>query len=509
MKVSKTGTRGAALALVVIFGLVLSILAAAVFTLFKSNTASHLYVRDRIQARYSAEAGVNLAVHMILGGASVPADTFPVQFLPEPPATGYYDMPGDDLGEVIVVVDPSDANAQIATANAYGVRALSRVGHADTTYTYGMETMVLPENFARFATFLGDPPLNGYYGDGYRFDGPFFANGPVCLWSSSATTTNDIWFYRFSLASDYYIYGTSGPGIQATTPVYGNLTIQPPERMLLGEPYFELGVDPIPFGPDEVNWQDARDAAIAGGLYFGPGVLPSNARLILKGDSLSLADTLLVKVNSGAAVQRHVLTGLSNPVIWIDNNAADNIYLKSMPPYSPWSDPINPQGLNMPLTIGCNGSIYAYGPLQYHDRDLLDPHNTTMLGLIIVYGDFVMAHDPQNTGGTDWPDAIWQIVTNGDVEYDCTMMVLSGEFVAQNYQYPQPIKDFMIVGGYIVYSEGYTTWGNIGGYDTVIYYDTRLMSMHPPFFPQTGRWDTAYWEELPELSELTIFMNRY
>ncbi len=489
---------GAALALVVLFGLVLSILAGAVYTLFQMNVKSHSYNRDRIQARYTAEAGVNLAVHMIMGGADIPQGTLPEQFLPEPPALGFYDLPGEDLGTVRVFVDPSQRNAEVATSNAYAVRALAHIGSGDSTYTYGMETVVLPENFSRFATFLNEPPLDGYYGDGYRFDGPFFGNGPVCLWSSSASSTNDIWFYRFSLASDYYIYGTNGSGSHQTSPQCSNLTVQPIERMLMGPPYFELGVDPIPFGPDEVNWQDARDAALSGGLYLNSAQVPTGTRMILRGDTL-WGDTLLIKTGPTAAVQRIYIGDLSNRVIWIENGASDRIYLKSYPDYSPWSDPISPEGITQPLTIGCNGSVYTLGPLQYRDRNILDMDNTTLLGIVIVYGDFVIARDPDLVGGTDWSDTLWRIVADNDIEYDCTVMVLNGQFVAQDANYPNPAADFMFVGGYIVNGEGLTTIGTRGWY-TVIYFDSRLMTMHPPFFPQTGRWDVGYWKEWPELT---------
>lgn len=505
-----TRSRGAALALVVIFGLVLSILAAAVFGLFQMNTRTYTFVRDRIQARYSAEAGVNLAVDMIMGGESLPADTFPVQFLPEGGTPGYYDLPGDEMGEVMVVVDPNDKNPEISTANAYGVRALARIGGADSTYTYGVETMVVPENFARFATFLNTPPLGGYYGDGYRFDGPFFANGPVCIWSGSVSSSNDIWFYRLSLASAYYYFSTGTASNPTSVPQIGNLTIQPIERMMMGEPYFELNVDPIPFGPDEVNWEDARDAALAGGLFFGPGGLPSlpnGTRLILQGDSLN-GDTLWVKTGDASPAVPYYIGDLDNRVVWIDNGPADRLYLKSMPPYSPWSDPISVEGLTQSLTIGCNGHLYIYGPTQIHDRDILDPDNETLLGLIVVHGDFVVAVDPDHTGGADWADPLWRIVTNTDLEEDYVVMCLDGQFVAQNYTYPNPIRDFMIMGGYIVDTEGITGTPTTG-WNTVIYYDSRLMTMHPPFFPQTGRFDTGYWEELPELNETTLFINQY
>jgi hypothetical protein len=493
--------RGAALALVVIFAFVLSILAAAVYALFRSNVTTHQWNWERIQARYTAEAGCNLAVHMILGGSDVPQDSMPILFLPES-GLGWYDLPGDEMGVVKVAVDPNDNNDQVSTGNAYGVRALGRVQGASATYDYGMETMVIPENFARFATFLNTSPMGGYYGDGYRFDGPFFCNGPVCVYSGSASSTNDIWFYRFTLASDFYYFSTGSASNPQTSPQVGNLTMQPIERMMLGAPHFELGVDPIPFGPDEVNWQDARDAAQSGGLYFAAGELPSGTRMII------CQDTLFVKTSDVAIEQYFLLDSLENPVVWVNNGAGDILYIKSMPPYVTGSTPVSPNGLSLALTIGCNGTIRPLGPLQYQNRDLLDPDNVIMLGLLSVYGNLEIPYDPSIYGGADWNDP-YKIVMDSDVEVDAVIMDLDGEFKAQNYQWPQPIEDFMIMGGYIVNDEGYTTWGSTGGWNTVIYYDTRLMTMHPPFFPQTGRWDVVYWEERPELDDHLLMYNRY
>lgn len=504
---SHHGERGVALALVVICIFVLSILAAAVYMLSQTNITSQEWNEERLQARYTAEGGCNLAVHMIIGGASVPGGDTTRLFIPQPPDSGWYEMPGDDMGLVMVVVDPDSDNASVAEGNAYGVRALGMEQAPDADYTYGVETMVIPENFARFATFLNQPPLGGFYGDGYRFDGPFFANGPICMWSGSASSDDDIWFYTFELASDFYYYSTGAASNPQSSPIYANLSVQPDERMVLGEPYWCLGVDPIPFGSGEVNWQDARDAAIAGGLYFPNGALPSGTRIIIKND------TLIVKTSSVAAEQDFYIGGLANPVVWIDNNAGDQIFIKSMPPYVSGTTPTSPNGLNMGLTIGTNGSIVAFGPLQYYNRDIEDPANDIMLGLLSVYGDFIIASDPDCTGSPDpWPDP-WKSVTNADVEYDCVVMVLEGDFHAVQYWLPYPAADFMIMGGYIVDTEGYTTVyygpGNFGGYLTSIFYDIRLLSMHPPFFPQTGRWDTVFWEERPDLNEENIFWNRY
>jgi hypothetical protein len=494
---------GAALAMVVIFSLVLSILAGAVYTLFSANASSYEWNQERIQARYTAEAAANLSVKMIMGGADVPQGLDPRQFLPVPPAVGWLDLPGTDLGEAIVWIDPSDHNPEVWDGDAYGLRALGRVPNTEGGfYTYGMETVVIPENFCRFATFLNKEVLGGYYGDGYRFDGPFFCNGPVCLWSGSVSAANDIWFYKFGLAADHYHFDQGWGSNDETSPIVGNLTIQPTERMQMGAPYFELGADSIPFGPDDVNWQDCRTAAMSGGLYFDAssalGELPNNTRLILMNDSL------FVKTSSIAAVQKFYLGGLANKVVWIDNNATDRIYIKSMPPYVSGADPICPTGLSSELTIGMNGHLYIAGPLQYYNRDVQDPDNNIILGLLSVYGDFVLARDPIYFGGTDWLDP-WKIVTDGNLELDATVMVLSGHYVAENAGAPPGPADFLLMGGYIVDDEGITSTMT-SGWDTVIYFDPRLLSMHPPFFPQTGRWDVLYWAQRPELDEETVVL---
>ncbi|RKZ02748.1 hypothetical protein DRQ25_18375, partial [Candidatus Fermentibacteria bacterium] len=43
--------------------------------------------------------------------------------------------------------------------------------------------------------------------------------------------------------------------------------------------------------------------------------------------------------------------------------------------------------------------------------------------------------------------------------------------------------------------------GDMFGYDYEFVYDPRHMTMHPPFFPQSGLWDTAYWEENPDMTD--------
>lgn len=507
MLISRSEERGSALALVLVFGLVLSILVAGLFVLFQSNTESFVWKRNNMQARYSAEAGTALAVHMIMEGADVPGGDLPQAFLGSVDPEIWYNLPAD-LGEVIVYVDPHDDNELVSQANAYAVRGLARIPTSDGYQTYGMESAVMPENFARFACFLHEPDISGAYADGYRFDGPFFANDPVRVVSSSPGRNNDPWFYSFQLTSDYYVAGWGNT--HATTPhPFGDLYLEPYERMLLGPPYFELGVEPIPFGPGEVNWEAARDAAIDGGIYFDGSLypdLPDGARMIVGADSIWIKTS-----DDGSSSPDFVYcmdSLMTKRVIWVENGPADRLFVKG----DPDAEFMDSLGVDSLLTIGCNGDIWPYGPLLYENEDFDDPDNKCLLGLISVYGDLVMKDDPDDNGGIDWLPP-WNVdmglpAGNRDVTYDAVVMVLSGEFRAERYWEPSPMSDFNLVGGYIVNNEGYTTTSN-SGLNSVIHYDTRLMTMHPPYFPQTGKWGTVYWKEWPELDLSNIETNFY
>ena len=500
----RTERRGSALILVLVSAIVLGLLVGALYALFEANTRTQAWADERIQARFTAEAGLNMAVHMIMEGADVPQGDNPIQFLPE---TGDWHYLGEDMGWVQVWVDPHSRNDEVSSANAYEVRCLSKVMSEDQPYSYGIASMVLPQNFAVYATFLNHGG-GGYYGDGYRFDGPFHSNEAVWLSSQSAGRMDDPWFYSLSIVEDYYMYyNPSTGGLEvATTPQYKNLYIEPYERMLLGEPYFVLGADSIPFGADEVNWEGAYNAANSGGLVLYPA---DGARMILKND------TLLVKEGPGITAEVHDLSALSNPVVWIDNGPTETVYLKTEEELSGTGD-FREHGLpnDMGLTIGVNGNLSVSGPILYKDIDLTDPDNDGMLGFVVVEGNFTVAYDPDMWGGADWPDLGWHISTDdtdyNQLEVDAVVMVLDGVFQLEDvmtvpyHTWPHPAIDLEIVGGVIINEEGITTWeSSFGtyGYLSFITYDPRLMSMHPPYFPQTGEWDTAYWEERPDMSD--------
>ncbi|MCD4709046.1 MAG: hypothetical protein K8S62_15055 [Candidatus Sabulitectum sp.] len=469
--------RGSALVLVLISSIFLIILTAGAYQYFKGNADTQLWTRERMQAKLSAEAGLNLATHMLVAGATLPTDTIPQDILGT--ETSLFTLPGG-MGGVYAAVDPNNKNYKLIMANAFMIRCVAFVS-GSTIESYGMETIVMPENLARFSVFMDNPSLDGAYVDGYRFDGPFYANGPVRLVSNSASHDNDVFFYSFELTSDYYVYGW-GAGSHETTPAAGNLQMRPYNRLILGAPYFDLGVDPIPFGMDELNWEGVKNAAQADGLSLTETEVPNGSRLALKGDTLFVkTDTTLISEVA------YPLGGMDNPVVWIENDPGDYFYLRGD----------QNQGLDMALTVGTIGDVYMSGPLIYENDDPQDPDNENLLGIMTVEGDLVIADYPGNQSA--WGSTRYHIDTDSSFSYYAVVVALEGDILAEKYWEPSGVHEFRIVGGYMVQEEGYTSTGN-AGFNMAVYFDPRLLYMHPPFFPTTANWNTTMWAEKHDMS---------
>jgi len=322
---------------------------------------------------------------------------------------------------------------------------------------FAFSLMAQEGSYSYYNCFMDEPTLDGYYGDGYHFGGPYRANGPVVIYSSSPGRDNDIFFYSFTLSSDHYVYGPSGSGPHVTVPHYENLWIEPYENMEQGPPWFNLGVDPLPFGADQVEWQIVRAAAMNYGLYLTTAEVPDGSRILLEDGQIS------VKTEEYSTPVVYLLSDLAEPVVWIENSANDLFYLKGHP---------DSQGLSEDLTIGSQGSIYFAGPLEYNGD------SPGMLGLVSVFGDGVIADKPDS----DW-DPPFHIETEESFVYSASLLLLEGELVAENYSQPRPAVNFTMYGGMQLQAEGYTSSG-IGGFNIFPEYDERLFNQSPPWYPQ-------------------------
>ncbi|PIE52396.1 hypothetical protein CSA37_06290 [Candidatus Fermentibacteria bacterium] len=479
---SDRNRQGSALMLVVIAAIFLIILTGALYTYLKYNTESHIWTRDRMQSRYTAEAGIHLATHMVVAGASLPTASSPEDILGTVSSPEV--LPGS-LGSAYVTVHSNRNNEDLISSNAYMFNCIGfNPGGSDST---GVRAVVSPLNLARFSVFMDDPTIEGAYTDGYRFDGPFYANGPVRVVSDTPNHEKDPFFYSFQLTSDYYVSDWSGT--HATGPAIGNLQMRPFERLSMGAPYFELEVDTIPFGKNEINWQGVRNAAISGGLYFTAEEVPDGTRFRL------VQNTLELKTADGSPEQIFDLNALENPVIWFDNNSSDRMYVRGH------GDPSF--GMDSALTVGMNGDLYLAGNLVYSNQDLEDPENHCLVGFITVDGSFIIAEDPDLSGNPDWVGG-WQIDTEGDFQVNAVLLALEGVLEAENYRKPEPgPAQFTVVGGYMIQNEGFTST-NTTGFDISVNFDPRLLSMHPPFFPTTGNWNTTMWEYVPGMTRSAV-----
>ena len=300
-----------------------------------------------------------------------------------------------------------------------------------------------------------------YYSDGTVFNGPYRSNGSINIVSFTPGRDNDPYFYSLTLAMDFY--RTMYPDSTALLPVYDphppgtDLWIEPYELMSQGSPWFQLGADSIPFGYDDLNWQYTFNAADAGGLVLAN--VQSGTRIILEADSLHLRETY------DSPVCSFCVSDLDQPVIWIDNQADDDLFIRSVPPDSGF-------GITVPLTLGCNGDVYIMGDILYEED------SGGMLGVVSTQGDMIIADTPEVEPWT----GIWRIETEKEMTCSGSFLMAEGYLVAENYHEPDPWVDFHVFGGTQLKNEWITAC-NGAGYRIVSEYDERLFSTSPPFYP--------------------------
>ncbi len=318
-------------------------------------------------------------------------------------------------------------------------------------------------SYSDYLLLIDDPC--GYFIDGSVMNGPLRSNGDLLILSFTPGRDNDPWFYTLTTASDsiYTFLADTSVIISSILPhpLETNLWVEPYELMCQGPPWFNLGADTIPFGADNVNWQNTYYAAVDYGLLLSN--LDSGTRVILESDSIHLRETFDGEILS------YCISDLQEPVIWIDNAPGDAIYIRSIPPDSG-------SGITVPVTLGCNGNVYIMGDIQY------EPVSGGMLGLITVYGDMLIADTPEYE---PW-EGIWAIETEIDMVCSGSFLIISGVLKAENPWEPHPAVDFTIHGGIQLPDEGITafisgsqTWGYFINRD----FDQRFFMAGPPFYP--------------------------
>jgi hypothetical protein len=75
------------------------------------------------------------------------------------------------------------------------------------------------------------------------------------------------------------------------------------------------------------------------------------------------------------------------------------------------------------------------------------------------------------------------VETEYDLTFSASILLLDGEFTAENFYNPTPRVDFTLYGGIQMLTEGWTCTPT-SGYRLVHDYDQRLLLQSPPHYPQ-------------------------
>jgi len=334
-----------------------------------------------------------------------------------------------------------------------------------------------------------------YFADGTVMDGPVRSNGQMRLVSFTPGRENDPWFYSLSTALDSIYTRLPGSpdwyGSILPHPEDSYLWVEPYELMEQGPPWFNLGVDEIPFGPDQVDWQSVRQTAMDYGYYFPPDSLDSGTRIVFD------ASRITVKETPSSETRTYCTFEVPEPVIWIDNAPGEDIYIRSVPPDSGTM-------IFVPMTLGCNGDVYLFGDLRY------EPDTDGMLGVISSQGDLVIADTP--------PEDPWNgmFATQTDQDLICSgsFLLAGGELYAQQPWEPYPYSSLSLQGAIQLVSQGITAYvspSDTTGYIPDHQFDERFFTQAPPFYPgyDTGTGVEDFGGELPEAGLFRAWPNPF
>ena len=235
---------------------------------------------------------------------------------------------------------------------------------------------------------------------------------------------------------------------------------------------YELNVPNIPLPPDSYPADRIKPAAEAGGWAF-PDLGSNKAKYHLH---LSYYGAGLMGYRS--TTDGSTWTAWTGPIDISSLNGAI---------YSP--EPIRIEGtLDGQVTIGVEGNIEVWDDVLY---DGVTPGTTPpadcddVLGLI-ADGDFIIAYTPPN---------------QSDCMFYGVAMALEKNIEAEEYMHYAPRGVIEMYGGiiadYSIHLGQYDNDGNLlSGYVRDFNWDSRMLTMPPPFFPLTGRYLILGWEEI-------------
>lgn len=449
--------------------LVLSILVAAVYILFMSNVTSHEYARNRIAARFTAEAGARLAVHHLSLRTSMPLETEPF-YMPDD-SSGWIDMPGLD-GKALVVMDPRNNVQNPFAIRGVEIRSRGRFlsGEMDVKIHYA------PDAPSRYALLVHRRIPPGFFEDGRVVNGPVHSNGEIHFSSVTPDSSDDPFAQEISTTSDGgFIFADAGPSL-VPHPAGSSVWVRPYRSHRAGSPSWNVAADAIDFQRVEDHFRSVRSEA------YGMGTVVSGVKRIILDRS-----TLLMK-NANVGPITVLELGEERNLVYILNGAMP-VYIKSG------------QSTNMPLTIVATGDVYLMGSIRGGAAGPSGPL------AIVSMGDIVVAADPGYTGALDWSPP-WDIQTEGNLSVAAYLAAPSGELRNQSLLYP-PGRMYLTISGGLMEERMGRLGTAMSGYRLEIDYDNGLFTVIPPYFPILENWIMTSWVENPDFGSAGIESDQY
>ncbi len=321
-------------------------------------------------------------------------------------------------------------------------------GEVDGVVRQVKSTMVA-ETFARYQWFI-ESAGGGYswFRTGERFEGPVHINGSIMI-------DGDPWFGNLVRA---------GGGITLTAG--SNPTF---------ERGYELNVEQLELPSQTCIRATLRAEALAPGGHLAP-VLPNKRYYTVELGKPSAGYIWYRETKETGQMVGAPATidlSVSNGAVWFDA-------------------PIEISGVvDGELTIGVDGDIIITDDILYFDSSPgsgPNPGCDDVLGLVAAGhpdGDIIIERNSAN---------------DNDCEIHGVLMALQKNIEAEDYQHGGVRGDLIVWGGMVVdyaihiaeYREGVVS----SGYLRDFHYDPRLFTMPPPYFPYTGTYIVAGWEEV-------------
>lgn len=466
---SNGSRRGAALAVVFVVMIILSILGGAVYVLFASNVSSMKWTVDRIGARFAAESGMRLAIHHLSLDLIPPEGTEPF-FLPGDSA-GWILIPGVD-DRAFVVIDPYDIVNKPFAITGVEIRSIGRSGER-------IETVVaryVPDSPSRYAFLVDESIPEGIFTDGRMIDGPVHCNGTIEFSSSTPDSAFDPYVQEISTTTEGGFYFSEFGYSETPHPEGSNTWVQPFASHRGGSPSWNTDAQEIDFTRLHEYFDGLRsEAALKGTLIYGV------KRFLFDGDRILFSKGII------SPTETIQLSNDSN-IVFIENGGLP-VYMKSK------------TVLTVPLTVISTGPIYISGMI-----DARTSTNGGPLGIVSLR-DIIIATDPSQNGSSDWPNP-WNISTDHSLSVKAYLAAPSGELRAESMFYPPNREYFSVLGGVLEAKVG--RLGNeTMGYELYIAYDEGLTGVRPPFFPILEHWQMISWEEDPDFDIEDIEDNMY